>query len=327
MPIRTSLIKARGLTFARYQRGVNETDEKKGLLVALLGLVGELGDVQTIFKRRLEVGLYPNFQKDMSEEIGDTLWYLASLASRVGLRLEDVAAQNISKARQLHSLGETFRFDRGFPKDERLPRQFDVVFEEKPLRRSVQVKIIVGGVFVGDALTDNAMKDDGYRYHDAFHLAYASCLGWSPVIRALLRRKRKSDSKVDEVEDGARAIIVEEAISIFLFNQAKSRNEYREQNAIDISLLKTVRSMCGNLEVSRCTAKQWRSAIYSGYQIFRALRDNRGGIVSLDLDKASISYTPIRTKRPKGGSHARSSRPRLSKRVARGRKRASEERG
>lgn len=323
---RSTSTRPSSLTFAQYQRDVNQTDDSKKLLVSLLGLVGELGDVQTIFKRRLELGRYPSFYNDMAEEIGDTLWYLTSLASRVGLRLDDIAIQNITKAKQLHSLGDNYQFDKAFAKDEQLPRQFDVIFEEKPLRRSIQVKIIVQGVFIGDALTDNSIKDDGYRYHDAFHLAYAACLGWSPVIRSLLRRKRKSDATIDEVEDGARARTVEEAISIFLFNQAHTRDDYNDASSIDISLLKTVRSLCGTLEVKRCTAKQWRSAIHNGYQVFRALRDNKGGIVSLDLNKASITYTPISSKGTKGGSHGRSSRSRLPHRVARGRKTASRKR-
>lgn len=281
-------------TFHEYQRGVNATDEKKKPLVSLLGLVGEIGDVQTVVKRRLELVGYANFSKDMAEEIGDTLWYLGSLASCFGLSLADIAAKNIEKAKALHSAGEINVFDGRFPKDERLPRQFSVVFVEKPLDGSVQVKIVLSGVIIGDALTDNALEDDGYRYHDAFHLAYAAILGWSPVTRALLRRKRKSSKETDEVEDGARAIIVEEAISVFLFNQAQTRDEFRALSAIDISLLKTVRRLGGNLEVKRCTAKQWQLAIFKGYEIFRQLRDNHGGTVSLDLDRAHISYKPPR---------------------------------
>jgi len=287
----------RALTFYEYQNGVNATDEKKKPLVSLLGLVGEIGDVQTVVKRRLEVGGYAHFSKDMAEEIGDTLWYLGSLASCFGLSLADIAAQNVAKAKALHSEGEINIFDKGFPKDERLPRQFSVVFVEKPLEGSVQVKIVVSGVIIGDALTDNALEDDGYRYHDAFHLAYAAILGWSPVTRTLLRRKRKSNKQTDEVEDGARAIIVEEAISVFLFNQAQTRDEFRALSSIDVSLLKTVIRLGGNLEVKRCTAKQWQLAIYKGYELFRQLRDNRGGTVSLDLDKTSISYTPPRKTR------------------------------
>jgi hypothetical protein len=141
-------------------------------------------------------------------------------------------------------------------------------------------------------------------------------LGWSPVIRALLRRKRKSDKRVDEIEDGARAMIVEEAISIFIFNQAPMRSEYRELNSIDIGLLKTVKRLCGNLEVKSCTGKQWQTAIHKGYEIFRLLRDNKGGIVSLDLDKADITYAPLSASRVKEGRNARSTRRRLPKRVA-----------
>lgn len=60
-----------------------------------------------------------------------------------------------------------------------------------------------------------------YRFHDVFHLAYAAVLGWSPVLRALLKCKRKSHPWLDENQDGARAILIEEGISTFVFNHAK----------------------------------------------------------------------------------------------------------
>jgi len=287
------------LSLADYQRAVAKTDESKKLLVSLLGLVGEIGDIETVVKRRLELGRYPSFRIDMAEEIGDTLWYLSSLASVLGLSLSAVATQNIEKAKQLHSSGQVNVFDRGFPKDERLPRKFEVVFQQKELGKQTLVKILQNGVIIGDALTDNAHHDDGYRFHDAFHLGYAAVLGWSPVTRALLRRKRKSQPKVDEVEDGARAAIVEEAISLFLFHQAKSRNDFRERSSIDISILKTVRRLCGDLEVKAATAKQWRQAIFKGYEIFRLLRDNQGGVLDVDLDAADVTYRPVRTRKRK----------------------------
>ncbi len=309
------------LTIKDYQRGVVRTDDSRKTLVSLLGLVGELGDIQTVFKRRLEQRGYPYFRRDLKEELGDTLWYVASLADLHGLSLQEIAEENLAKAKALHTCGSITHFDRGFPSDEQFPRQFEVIFEEKPLGGGVQVKIRQNGVFIGDALTDNAHSDDGYRYHDAFHLAYAAILGWSPVVRAMLRRKRKSAAKIDEVEDGARAKIVEEAISIFIFNQSKSRNEYLEEGAIDIGLLKTVKRLAGELEVKTCTAKQWRAAIYQGYKVFRALRDNNGGIVSMDLDNAVIIHTPLKTR--KGKKNAERLSPRLPRRVARRRKASS----
>ena len=78
------------------------------------------------------------------------------------------------------------------------------------------------GVKLGDPLTDNAYDDDGYRFHDVFHLAYASMLGWSPITRFFFKAKRESDPRVREVEDGGRATVIEEAISAFVFDYARN---------------------------------------------------------------------------------------------------------
>ena len=86
------------------------------------------------------------------------------------------------------------------------------------------VKMFIDGKQVGDDLRDNRYDDDGYRFHDVFHLTYASVLGWSPILRALLRRKRKSNPAVDEVEDGGRARVIEEGIAAMVFSYAERRN-------------------------------------------------------------------------------------------------------
>ena len=75
------------------------------------------------------------------------------------------------------------------------------------------IRVLINGVPFGEELTDNAYDHDGYRFHDIFHFAYAAVLGWSPITRALLRRKRKSRPLVDEVEDGGRAAVIEEGIA------------------------------------------------------------------------------------------------------------------
>ncbi|MFI0349933.1 hypothetical protein [Actinomadura sp. 9N407] len=62
------------------------------------------------------------------------------------------------------------------------------------------------------------------RMHDVFHLSYAAVLGWSPVMRSLMRRKRKSDPAIDEAEDGGRAIAIEEGISTMVFSYASRHN-------------------------------------------------------------------------------------------------------
>jgi len=283
-------------TFAEYQKMVERTDERKQRTIALMGLVGEIGDLHSMMKKLLLQKDNPSFRNELREEFGDVLWYLTSLASLYRIPLQEIAEANAEKAESLYSTGSIIVFDEGSPSDERLPRKFTVNFYEKPLERGVHVKISINDIVVGDALTDNAHENDGYRYHDVFHLAYAAVLGWSPVIRALLKCKRKSDSKIDEVEDGARAAIIEEAISILVFNQSEERSLYADASSVDISLLKTIRRMVAGLEVKACTAKQWKSAIIQGYAVFAELKRNGGGDVLVDLDRQMLQYQQTVTR-------------------------------
>src|SRR5690606_16455702 len=96
------------------------------------------------------------------------------------------------------------------------------------------------GEAIGDPLTDNNYEDDGYRFHDIFHFGYLANLGWSPVLRKLLNKKRKSNSLIDENEDGARAQIIEELISLLIYSDSKDSNLLKYSKNIDTGLLKLV---------------------------------------------------------------------------------------
>jgi NTP pyrophosphatase (non-canonical NTP hydrolase) len=286
-------------SFSDYQAMVERTDERKKVIVPLLGLAGELGDLNSTFKK-LVLSDSQVFREDLREDIGDILWYVTSIAILHKIPLQDVARASARKAERLYSKGDVNRFDEGFDQEERLPRQFSVTFTEKRNGKQLLVRIMINDVIVGDTLTDNAHKGDGYRYHDVFHLAYAAVLGWSPVIRSLLRRKRKSNQRVDEIEDGGRAAVVEEAISVLVFNEAPQRAWYREESSVDIGLLKTIIRLTAGLEVHRCTAKQWKAAILQGYSAFTQLKEHCGGRVEVDLDHQSLTYHPPTA--PKGAS-------------------------
>lgn len=279
-------------TFTEYQAMVERTDERRKMLVSLLGLVAELGDINATFKKLFLQHASPTLRTDLREDLGDILWYLTSLGVLYKIPLAEIARESARKAERLYSKGAANRFDEGFADEERLPRQFSVQFSETRNGRRVLVRIMVNGVIIGDVLTDNAHKDDGYRYHDVFHLGYAAVLGWSPVIRSLLRRKRKSDAHVDEVEDGGRASVVEEAISIVVFNEANQRGWFKDESSVDIGLLKMIIRLTKGLEVQKCTAKQWKAAILQGYAAFNALQSHRGGCVDVDLDRQTLTYSP-----------------------------------
>ena len=146
----------------------------------------------------------------------------------------------------------------------------------------------VNGAKLGNQLRDNRYEDDGYRYHDIFHLSYASVLGWSPTVRALLCRKRKSAPKVDEVEDGGRAIVIEEGIAGMVFSYAERRNFLEGAEGVNYDLLRTIKDMTSHLEVSHCTEGDWERAITAGFQVWRQVRANGGGHLRADLEQRSI---------------------------------------
>jgi hypothetical protein len=134
------------------------------------------------------------------------------------------------------------------------------------------------------SISGNRLVDDDYRFHDAFHLAYAAILGWSPVIRALLKLKRKSKPKIDDAEDGASAILIEEGISTLIFHRAHRLNYFESIKSLDYSLLKLIPEFVRGYEVERCPLWQWEKAILDGFSVFRKLRKHRRGTVIADLN-------------------------------------------
>ena len=137
-------------------------------------------------------------------------------------------------------------------------------------------------------MTDNSADEDDYRFHDVFHLAFAAVLGWSPVVRALLKLKRKSDRSVDENEDGARAIITEEGISNWVFSHGLRHEAFADVSSLDFDLLRTIRHMVKGYEVQVCPMWMWEEAILQGFKAFRHLQQNRSGTVVADLTARTL---------------------------------------
>jgi len=268
--------------------------EPHDVALPLLGLAGEVGSLVAEYKKRLRDGeSYSAFEVEVREDLGDLLWYTATLARTVGLSLSDVAASNIQKTELMFgdALPAARQYDSAFPLDQQLPRQFAMRFEPATGKDGLpRVAIFLGRKVFGDRLDDNAYEDDGYRFHDAFHLAHAAVLGWSPVTRALLKRKRKSDVLVDRVEDGARAIAHEEGLAAFIFSEAVRYGYFRDATNIGWNLLKVVTRMVARLEVGDQPPNAWRRAILQGYGVWHQLREHNGGVVECDLDARSVVY-------------------------------------
>ena len=181
-------------------------------------------------------------------------------------------------------------FDDEFPAVEQLPRRLVIgIAEVEQDGRTVSI-LTRDRTPVGDPLTDNRAEDDDYRFHDVFHLSYAAHLGWSPTLRRLLKVKRKSDPLVDEVQDGARAILIEEGIATWIFNHAQRLALFEGIETLDYGLLKSVRRFVSGYEAESCPLWLWEEAILKGYEIFRKVRVHRGGSVGIDLDERKIWF-------------------------------------
>lgn len=266
------------------------------LVVALLGLAGEAGAVLTAYKKQLRDGpADPGFRTRMREELGDVLWYLSTVAHQLNLDLGDIATANLTKItdRWRPTPADAIPFDTDLDPHEQLPRQADFTFAlTRDGDREISV-LTCEDQQVGDPITDASHITDGYHFHDAFHLSYAAVLGWSPVMRALLGRKRRSNPETDEAEDGGRAIAIEEGITALVFGYA-SRHHYLEgKTHIDNDLLDTIQGMVAHLEVSAHRAADWEKAILTGFTAWRTLRRLGGGTVRLDLNTQSLTVIEL----------------------------------
>lgn len=220
---------------------------------------------------------------------------LTEICSDANICLRDAAERNTAKTRSRWPEEKRYAplFDDDFPVEEQLPRRLKLDFIERSRGTQRAVILRCNGINFGDRLTDNIEDPDGYRFHDIFHFSYAVHLGWSPVTRALMRTKRKFNSNVDETQDGARAGIVEEAVSAIVFSRAKQLKFFDGLDHLDFDLLKTVKEFVEGFEVEAVPVWQWETAILDGYRVFRALCAGPGGGVTLDLAARQLTYTPL----------------------------------
>lgn len=210
------------------------------------------------------------------------------------LSLGEVIHENIAKSGSRFLRGDIKdlpAFDSDFHPDEQLPETFEIEVARRPDGLAV---LKWNGVFIGDPLSDNIVVEDGYRFHDVFHLANAAILGWSPVFRALIKHKRKSNRAVDEAQDGGRAIVIEEGLTAWVFARSKDLNFFEDTKRLPYDMLKIIQQFIEGYEVSACPLWLWEDAILEGYKVFREVRAREGGIVLGNRATRSLTYAPTR---------------------------------
>ncbi|MFM0042145.1 pyrophosphatase [Paraburkholderia sediminicola] len=212
------------------------------------------------------------------------------MVNETGLSLVSILNRNLEKTEGRFHVPDYSAlpvFDEKFGLDERLPDSFAISVIERADKKTY---IKWNGVFIGDPLTDNIEGEDGYRFHDVFHMAYAAILHWSPTFRSLIRHKRKSDPKYDEEQDGGRAIVIEEGLSAWIFSIAKKQNYFADLDRLPFDLLKDVQQFISGYEVERCPLSLWEKAILDGYRVFRELAIHKTGVIIGDRISRTIKY-------------------------------------
>lgn len=297
----------------QYQRSAQDTDrvpltgdevhDREARLVPLLGLAGEVGTLLAGYKKFLRDGeAYELFIDNVGEEVGDLLWYLANVAEKWGLSLEELATSNLRKTTdrwpkpgtRVPKRKPSEFLDFGSPRGQLLPRTFavDIVPVGRDRGLEERIELHYRGRAVASRLGDNTYDDSGYRFHDVFHLANAAILGWSPVARAqIFGCKRRSGGLTNEVEDGGRAIVIEEGMVAFLFEHARNHRWF-DVPSLDFDILKTIRVMTAELEIRRRALWEIEQAVLRGFAVWREVRDANGGRIIGDLYRRSIRFEP-----------------------------------
>lgn len=254
--------------------------------------------------------------KDAMDAASEMVWHLSALASLYGIKLSESMDVAIAKAKFRNVSGESItRHDAKFPEIEQFPQTMTVRFRDvKELRSEVDWK--VDGVWepLGDHLENNYAEDDAYRYHDVMHLAFIVYLGWSPVFRKFMNRKRNTefDDFDESVEDGGRAKVLEESLILQIHTLAERLRKYILEGdtekasvenydasvfdlpgSIGFDFLKKLHDETWLYEVYKNSQQDWEAAIREGYRVFTMLRKGTGGIVTATVFPPSLTYTAL----------------------------------
>ena len=296
----------------KYQRSLDDYQETAFITARTTGI--ELRDVCTAVLQQLsaqltrqllpEVEVILNrevYPKDPLDALGEIVWHLSALAEVFELKLSEIVSLTADKAHFRNVAGLTdVRHDEDFPEQERLPRRFVVEFREVSPGKSL-ISRLDNDTWepIGDTLTDNYSVNDGYRFHDVMHLAFIAFLGWSPVFRKFLKRKRSDDPDtgfIESDEDGGRPKVLEESlilqihtyaerIKTFLDSESYTHHSvYNIDSALSFEFLRDLHEQTRGYEVYRNPKQDWENAIRYGYDMFETVRQNDGGVVTVDVD-------------------------------------------
>ena len=277
-----------GIQKNRNRHGSADSQRFQSALISLAGHVG-------VLLHDFDLKKFTANRDALSALLINIFKALIHAANVADISLKECAETNLKKTQNRWPERRVYAplFDDGNEQLERFPRKIEMHILEISKGGKTHVIQRCNGINIGDRLTDNKMEPDDYRFHDVFHLAYVAILGWSPVLRGLFKLKRKSDPKIDENQDGQRAVLIEEGVTTLLFQRALRLEYFEGITQLDYPLLKIIPEFVKGYEVDSCPLWQWEEAILAGYAAFRKLRHYRRGVITADLMRRKLTFREL----------------------------------
>lgn len=282
----------KSLAIREYQNTAKKSNQfpsssDRSLDMSLYSIQTEIAALQSLFKNNFN-GVSAEALK---EKMGDILWHITNIATQNKLDLEDVAQFNLAKIEKAYNVSAgASPFGSGTI--ELLPRVIEIAFLPWHNDKVALVTKLANNepMQLGDRIDDNSRVDDHYRFHDVIHLSFMAHLNWSPVMRSLLKRKRKNNPSDDRIEDGARAAGIEEAVSAAAFEVMK---DHQGRQQVPIELLHFIKKVTRGLEVASTSYERWEESIQDGLKFHKLLKEQNGGIIKVNADSSTkLDFSP-----------------------------------
>lgn len=156
---------------------------------------------------------------------------------------------------------------------EQIPRVLDAEFSPSESRRS----------FVNGRAVDLPVYP-GHPFGAALHVAFATCLGWSPVLRDAAGWLRRSSPEVAAVQDCEAARTVERAVAAMALDH---------DGEVTDRLVELVMAGMAGLEVAASPPFAIWYALTHGLEAVRALTATDGGVLFGDLRVRMIEWEAL----------------------------------
>jgi len=262
-------------------------------------------------KKKINTEVKPKSDRNI---IIETTWHLAALATLNDLKLSSILKALKTKTDFRGGLSQSVRRDEAFREQESFPERFEIAFVPSAKSNDVSEMFWLREdgyhLKLGASLKDNHSDGDGYRYHDAIHVAFAVHLGWSPNLRKFMNLKRKSDERTDDNEDGGRAAILEEMIILHIhtyasklksyINEAKgaplqkqlAKSPFDDPSVLTFEFVRALHELSIGYEVHDSKEADWRNAICAGYEMYIRLQD-AGGVLEANMKDRILKFRPL----------------------------------